>query len=158
MPYRFVTSERRSKLMKRVKSSNTRPEIEMRKLLWSNGIRYRKNDNTLPGRPDIAIRRQKIAVFVDGEFWHGFQWHTKKNKIEANREYWIPKIERTIERDRKNNELLEKLGWTVVRYWESEVRKNKQGCLENIMMLVRRVETNRQQTAAFVGADPREER
>ncbi|MFC2039847.1 very short patch repair endonuclease [Chloroflexota bacterium] len=136
MPYKFVTSEKRSKTMKLISSSNTEPEIQMRKLLWRNGIRYRLYDETLPGKPDIVIKKHKIAVFIDGEFWHGFQWNSKKKKIKANRDYWIPKIERTIERDKKNNQLLEERGWTVVRYWTSEVQKNQQNCLEIIARLI----------------------
>ncbi|MFC1903732.1 very short patch repair endonuclease [Chloroflexota bacterium] len=137
MQYKFVTSEKRSKIMKLIKSSNTEPEIQMRKMLWRSGIRYRLYDETLPGKPDIVIKKHKIAVFIDGEFWHGFQWNRKKNKIKANRDYWIPKIERTIERDKKNNQLLEERGWTVVRYWTSEVQKNQQNCLEKITSLIK---------------------
>jgi len=72
VPYEFNTTEERSGLMQKIRSINTKPEILFRKLLWANGIRYRKNNNDLPGKPDISISKHKIAIFIDGEFWHGF--------------------------------------------------------------------------------------
>ena len=86
----------------------------------------------LPGSPDIAITKYKVAVFVDGEFWHGYKWSDRKNKLKANREYWIEKIEENIARDRRNDEKLKELGWTVLHFWEKEVLKELESCLNTI--------------------------
>lgn len=136
MPYEFKTTEERSRLMQKIRSINTKPEILFRRLLWARGIRYRKNNINLPGKPDISISKYKVAIFIDGEFWHGFNWEEKKKKIKANRDYWVPKIERNIERDRNNNLLLENDGWTVLRFWESEIKKNTEECLERVLALI----------------------
>lgn len=134
--YKFETTEQRSQLMKKIRSTNTTPEVLFRKSLWAMGIRFRKNNQKIPGKPDISIPKHKIAVFIDGEFWHGYDWDRKKGKINANRDYWIPKIERNIERDKRNTMLLEKEGWTVVRFWEAEIKKNLSECLIKVLMLI----------------------
>ncbi len=125
----FTTTKKRSKLMKRIKSKDTGPEVEFRRRFWRKGYRYRVNDNRLPGKPDIVFWRQKVVVFVDGEFWHGYKWHDKKPKIKSNREYWIPKIEANMERDKRNTKLLKQMGWTVFRFWEHEIKKQPEHCL-----------------------------
>ncbi|BDR57498.1 very short patch repair endonuclease [Xylocopilactobacillus apis] len=94
MSNHIITREQRSFNMSQIRSTNTKPEIKLRKALWNRGVRYRKNLNTLPGKPDIAITKSKIAVFIDGEFWHGYKWNENKNNIHSNRDYWIPKIEK----------------------------------------------------------------
>lgn len=137
MPYQFQTTKERSELMQKIRSINTKPEVFFRKLLWAEGIRYRKNNTELPGKPDISISKKKIVIFIDGEFWHGFDWENKKSKIKANRDYWIPKIERNIERDRKNKQLLENNGWIVLRFWESDIKKNPTECLERVLALIK---------------------
>ena len=124
--------------MKKIRSIDTNPEANFRKLLWAEGVRYRKNNRKLPGKPDISIKRQRIAVFIDGEFWHGYDWENKKQKIKANRDYWIPKIEKNIERDSKNKILLEADGWTVVRFWESEIKKRPTECVKEVLALIER--------------------
>ena len=91
--YGFNTTAARSRLMSKIKSQNTLPEIKLRKYLWNLGFRYRLNVAKLPGKPDIVISKSKLIIFIDGEFWHGYKWNQKKNKIKANRNYWIPKIE-----------------------------------------------------------------
>ena len=93
-------------------------ETALAKALWHEGIRYRRNYKELPGSPDIAITKYKVAVFVDGEFWHGQDWQNRKKKLKSNREYWIAKIEENIERDRRNDELLTAMGWKPVHFWE----------------------------------------
>lgn len=123
--------------MRQIKSKNTGPEVFFRKLLWSKGIRYRKYDNSLPGKPDLSIPRHKIAVFIDGEFWHGRDWEIKKNRLKSNREYWIPKIEANIERDKRMNALLQDAGWQVVRFWESQVKNRPEECIEKITTLMK---------------------
>jgi DNA mismatch endonuclease (patch repair protein) len=118
--------------MSRVKSKNTSIEVSMRKALWHGGIRYRKNYPLLPGTPDIAITKYRIAVFCDGEFWHGKDWAVKKTKIHNNREYWIAKIERNMGRDNEVNRRLKSAGWTVLRFWGSDIKKNISGCIEDV--------------------------
>ena len=132
MEYKFKTTKERSRLMSKIRSIETSPEIILRKALWSEGIRYRKNYKKISGNPDIAIVNKKIAIFVDGEFWHGYKWKDKRKKIKANRAYWIPKIERNILRDRKNTKKLRKEGWVVIRFWEQRLKKDLIKCLEKI--------------------------
>lgn len=102
--------------MGKIKSQDTKPELKLKKALWNLGYRYRKNLKKLPGSPDIVYSKHKLAIFVDGEFWHGFNWSEKKAKIKTNRECWIPKIERNIQRDKQNNRLLLDTGWHVIRF------------------------------------------
>ncbi|KPD33483.1 endonuclease [Pediococcus acidilactici] len=109
--------------MSRVHSTNGKDEVILEKLLWHSGIRYRKNYKSLPGKPDIAITKQKVAVFIDGEFWHGYNWEHYKHHIKSNREYWIPKIEYNMKHDKEVNELLKEKGWIVLRFWSKKVLK-----------------------------------
>lgn len=125
----FYTTKERSRLMSRIKGKNTTPELSLRKALWEKGVRYRIDFALLPGKPDIVISKYKIVIFVDGEFWHGYKWEEKRKRIKSNRGFWIPKIERNIQRDRNNNERLELMGYTVFRFWESEVKKNLDSCV-----------------------------
>jgi len=133
----FVTSPVRSNTMRKIKSKNTKPELILRQYLWEKGIRYRLKNADIIGKPDITIRRKKLAIFVDGEFWHGHNWEEKKEKIKSNREYWIPKIERNIERDKKTNQLLIQSGWKVIRFWENEVFSDIDTCLNRIISNIR---------------------
>ena len=123
---------KRSYIMSRIRSKNTSIELSLRKALWGSGIRYRKNYATLPGAPDIAITKHQIAVFCDGEFWHGKDWGAKKDKIKSNREYWIRKIERNMARDHETNTTLFGMGWTVVRFWGRDICTDLSGCVEDI--------------------------
>jgi len=126
------TSEQRHKNMSQIRSNNTSIEILLRKALWHEGIRYRINLKTLPGKPDIAITKYKVAIFCDGEFWHGKNWESRKESIKTNRNYWIPKIERNIKRDNENEKKLENIGWIVLRFWGSEITKNLLPCVKEI--------------------------
>jgi len=128
----FYTSEERSKHMAKIKGKNTTPELAFRKALWKLNIRYRKINKDLPGNPDIAIRKYKLVIFIDGEFWHGYNWKDKKLKIKANRDFWIPKIERNMQRDNFNNKELEKMGYTVFRYWEATIKKDIMKCVNEV--------------------------
>jgi len=119
--------------MSKIRSTNTKPEIALRKALWKLGIRYRLNVSKLPGKPDIVIGKFKIAIFVDGEFWHGYQWEEKKQKIKSNREYWIPKIERNIQRDKQNNRTLKSDGYKVIRFWENQIKKDVKKCVSKVL-------------------------
>lgn len=136
MAYKFNTTLERSELMKKIKSTNTISEDMLSKALWHEGIRYRRNYKKLPGTPDIAITKYKIVVFIDGEFWHGYDWNTKKNKIKSNKDYWVKKIERNISRDKENNSQLNKLGWIVIRFWDKQVKKNLNECIFQIKKLI----------------------
>ncbi len=129
----FYTTRQRSELMGKIKSQDTKPELKLKRALWAMGYKYRKNLKTLPGSPDIVYTKQKLAIFVDGEFWHGFNWSEKKAKIKTNREFWIPKIERNIQRDKQNNQLLKDLGWQVIRFWENELNKDFNNCVNKII-------------------------
>ena len=119
--------------MSRIRGKNTSIEVMLRKRLWHLGIRYRKNYKKVPGCPDIAIVRYKIAVFCDGELWHGKDWEEKKNGFKSNAEYWIDKIERNMERDELNNTQLKELGWTVVRFWGLDIKKNLDNCVLTVL-------------------------
>lgn len=129
----FETTEDRSKLMSRIRGTNTKPEIALRKALWALGVRYRLNVKKLPGKPDIVIGKHKLAIFVDGEFWHGYDWNAKKPKIKSNAEYWVKKIEGNMARDQNNNEKLRSKGFLVLRFWEQELRKDIDGCVRQIL-------------------------
>jgi DNA mismatch endonuclease (patch repair protein) len=126
------SKEIRSKIMKAIKGKNTKEEILLAKTLWHRGHRYRKNNKSVFGKPDLTFKKLKIAIFVDGEFFHGFNWEEKKNKIQSNREYWISKIEKNIKRDTEVNQYLLANGWRVIRFWSSFVKKNLQDCVQII--------------------------
>lgn len=122
-----------SKRMASVRLKKGKAETLLAKALWHEGIRYRLNYRKLPGSPDIAITKYKIAVFVDGEFWHGHDWEKRKPKLKSNREYWIEKIEENMARDIRNNDILASAGWTVLHFWEKEVLKNTNGCVTAVL-------------------------
>jgi DNA mismatch endonuclease (patch repair protein) len=128
----FYTTKQRSKLMGKIKSQDTKPEIKLRKALWNLGYRYRKNVKKLPGKPDLVFFQYKLIIFIDGEFWHGYNWVEKKIQIKSNRDFWIPKIERNMQRDKENYKLLFELGWSVIRFWEHEIRKNIEDCISQV--------------------------
>ena len=129
----FVTTSQRSMQMKRIKSTETKPEQFLRKMIWATGLRYRKNVKKLPGSPDIVFFKYKLAIFVDGDFWHGYNWEDKKERIKTNRQFWIPKIERNMQRDRENAEKLLQLGFKVLRFWEHEVKNDAYQCVIQII-------------------------
>ena len=117
------SKEKRSKIMRAIKSKDTKEEVLLAKTLWHRGHRYRKHDRSVFGTPDLSFKRYKIALFVDGEFFHGKDWETVKLRLDNNKEYWIAKIERNQERDKIVNEYLTSKGWTVLRFWSKDVRK-----------------------------------
>ncbi|MGC4023444.1 MAG: very short patch repair endonuclease [Cyclobacteriaceae bacterium] len=128
----FYTSAKRSEMMSRIRGKNTKPEILLRKELWKHGFRYRINVKKIPGRPDIFISKYKLAIFVDGDFWHGRDWQVKKKMIKSNRGFWIPKIERNMQRDHEVNTKLEDLGLTVIRFWEGFVISDIASCVKTV--------------------------
>ena len=125
-----------SKRMSKVKLKRGVAETMMAKALWHRGVRYRLNYRDLTGSPDIAITKYKIAVFIDGEFWHGHDWEIRKPKLKRNREYWIEKIEENMARDIRNDEILKAAGWSVIHFWEKYVLKNLSACIDIIVALL----------------------
>lgn len=126
------TKEQISYNMSRVKNKDSAIELALRKELWARGLRYRKNVKSVFGKPDIAFIGKKIAVFCDSEFWHGFDWENKKHEIKSRQEFWIPKIERTMERDIEVTQTLEEQGWIVLRFWGNEIKQNCSACADQI--------------------------
>lgn len=131
------TAEQISNNMRQVKSKDSKIEILLRKELWSRGLRYRKNVTSIYGKPDVAFIGKKIAVFCDSEFWHGYNWEERKNDFKSNQEFWIPKIERNMERDREVTAELERQGWIVLRFWGRDIQKNLQQCADIIEKAVK---------------------
>lgn len=128
-----MTKEQRHKCMSHIKGKNTKPEILLRKKLWHLGVRYRKNYHGLYGCPDIVITKYRIAIFVDGDFWHGKDMDKIEARLDTRKSYWIKKLKRNKERDLEVNEILTESGWLVLRFWESEIRKNLPGCVNIIL-------------------------
>ena len=120
------------KRMSKVRLKNGKAETILAKRLWHEGYRYRKNYKKLPGSPDIALTTYNIAVFVDGEFWHGENWEERKSKLKHNREYWIEKIEENMSRDKRVDEKLQEMGWIVMHFWEKQVLKHLDECVNSI--------------------------
>ena len=128
-----VVEAKRHNNMSHIKSKDTMPEIMFCKALWHCGIRYRKNYKKLPGTPDIAITKRKIAIFVDGDFWHARNHQDKPGEqIKTNRGYWVPKLSRNVERDKEVNDALLAEGWLVLRFWESDIKKDVMECVREI--------------------------
>ncbi len=125
-----MTPEQRHKTMKSIRCKDTKIEVLLRKELWSRGLHYRKNSSKVTGHPDIVFIGKKVAVFCDSEFWHGYDWENYKEKIHSNRDFWIPKIERNIQRDREVNEKLEADGWIVIRFWGNDIKKRTSECAD----------------------------
>ena len=130
---KLETTEAISRRMGNVSLKGGKAETALAKALWKEGLRYRKNYKRIPGSPDIAITKYKVAIFVDGEFWHGENWVERKARLKSNREYWIEKIEENIARDKRNDELLEELGWTPIHFWEKEVKNDLQRCVHKVI-------------------------
>ncbi|HCO67277.1 MAG TPA: hypothetical protein DIT04_05910, partial [Dysgonomonas sp.] len=137
-----LTQEQRRKNMQGNKASGTKPEIVLAKTLFARGYRYRKNDKSVYGKPDLTFKKIKLAIFVDGEFWHGKDWEFQKSRLKSNREYWIPKIERNMQRDNSVNEILTGQGWTVLRFWSKDIEKNLLSCIMLIENEIRNLKMN----------------
>lgn len=116
--------EIRSFNMSRIRSSGTKIELLLAKALWNKGIRYRKNDKTVYGKPDFVFKGIKLAIFCDSEFWHGKDIAALQSRIGTNKDFWVTKIAKNIERDIKVNEVLSHAGWTILRYWEKDIKKD----------------------------------
>ena len=131
-----LTPEQRKKNMRAIRSKDTTIELALRKALWQRGIRYRKNYKGLIGKPDIVITKYRIAVFCDSDFWHGYDWENRTARIKQNQNYWIPKIERNMKRDREVTAALVEQGWIVLRFWEHTIRKELEECVDDIQEAV----------------------
>ena len=132
----YYTTIQRSNIMSKIKGKNSKPELFLRKRLWANKIRYRIHPKNVVGNPDIIISKYKLIIFVDGDFWHGYQWEIKKNKLRHNREFWIAKIERNIQRDRYIDQYLISRGFTVMRFWEHQIKKDIDACINQIQLYI----------------------
>lgn len=123
--------------MKQIKNKDSKIEIILRKELWSRGLRYQKNVTTIFGKPDLVFKTKKVAVFCDSEFWHGYNWEERKKDFKSHQEFWIPKIERNMQRDIEVNEELRKQGWTVLRFWGKDIKNKTVQCADIIEKAVR---------------------
>lgn len=129
---KLETTQEISKRMSNVKLKHNKVETTLAKALWHKGYRYRLNYKKLPGSPDIALTKYKIAIFVDGEFWHGKDFEKRKDTLKANKDFWIEKIQENIDRDRRNDGLLHQMGWISLHFWSEEVSKNIKYCMAEI--------------------------
>ena len=126
------TPEQISFNMRRVKNKDSAIELALRKELWNRGSRYRKNVKSVYGKPDIAFIGKKIAVFCDSEFWHGYAWEIAQDEFQSRRDFWIPKIERNMQRDQEVNEKLRGDGWIVLRFWGKQIKRDVVACADEI--------------------------
>lgn len=126
------------KIMSAIKSRNTSPEMALRRALWAQGLRYRVNVKSIPGKPDIVFTKAKIAVFCDGDFWHGHNWAIRglpslDAELEKYSPFWRDKILANIKRDKERTRELESTGWTVIRFWESEIKSDIMKCIDTVI-------------------------
>ena len=131
-PASYDSTPQTRRRMAKVRLKGGKAETLLAKALWQRGYRYRRNDRRLPGSPDIAVLRHRIAVFVDGGFWHGKDWQERKPRLKRNRDYWIENIEENIARDLRNDRLLRQAGWTPVHLWEDDVLRDLSGCVAEV--------------------------
>ena len=118
--------------MQAIKATGSKIEVAIAKALFARGYRYRKNDKTVFGKPDLTFKKIKLAIFVDGEFWHGKDWGTRKYDHKSNQEFWYAKIERNIQRDMEVNRTLKQNGWKVLRFWGDEINKKLDLCIQQV--------------------------
>lgn len=131
-----LTPLQRRKCMQHNRSRDTKPERRLRRALWGCGVRYRKNVTRLPGCPDLCIRKYKIVIFVDGDFWHGLNWESKRDRFVTNSDFWISKIERNRERDLQITAFYQAHGWEVLRFWESDIMKHLGRCVSSVLAYI----------------------
>ena len=123
--------------MKAVKNKDSQIELLLRKELWSRGLRYQKNPSKVFGHPDIVFIGKKVAIFCDSEFWHGYNWEERRKDFKSHQEFWIPKIERNMERDAEVTAKLQNDGWTVLCFWGKEIRENTAQCADIIESIIK---------------------
>lgn len=138
--YRGLTpaSDASSRAMQGNRAEDTGPERRLRQKLWRLGLRYRKNVRSLPGKPDVVFSRARVTVFCDGDFWHGRDWGVLKKKLlrRANAGYWTAKIATNMDRDSRHTHELQKLGWEVIRVWETDINSDPACVAEKIQRVV----------------------
>lgn len=127
-----LTLEQRKKNMQNIKAKDTKPEVIFRKALWAKGVRFRVNVKDVVGKPDVCIKNKKLAIFIDSEFWHG-KMYLNGQIPKSNQEYWIPKLERNIRRDKEVNSCLKENGWKVFRFWTKDIYKNCDQLIDQII-------------------------
>ncbi len=128
-----LTPAQRSYCMSRVKGKDTGLEVSVRSALHRRGLRFRKHVKDLPGKPDVVFTKARVVVFVDGDFWHGYRFPSWEHKVAP---FWQKKIGETRERDRRNFRKLRRAGWTVLRLWQHQVKRDIDGCADRIAGLV----------------------
>ena len=138
-----LTPEQRRKNMQAIRSTDTSIEIALRTALWHRGVRYRKNYKQLPGKPDIAITKYRIVVFCDSDYWHGYDWDNRHQRIKSNRDYWIPKIERNMARDKEITAQLQAMGWIVLRFWEWQIKKRLNECVDVVIKTIAEISSSK---------------
>lgn len=138
-----LTPEQRRKNMQAIRSKDTSIEIALRTALWHRGVRYRKNYKQLPGKPDIAITKYRIVVFCDSDYWHGYDWENRHQRIKSNRDYWIPKIERNMARDKEITAQLQAMGWIVLRFWEWQIKKHLNECVDVVIKTIAEISSSK---------------
>lgn len=134
-----LTPEQRSYCMSRIKGKDTKPEVRVRSALHKKGLRFRKHVKELPGRPDIVFSKARVAVFIDGDFWHGYQYSSWENKVS---DFWKQKITKTQERDAENSRKLTEQGWLVIRIWQHEIQKDFESSITRIDSVIRGIEVH----------------
>ena len=138
-----LTPDQRRKNMQAIRSTDTSIEIALRTALWHRGVRYRKNYKQLPGKPDIAITKYRIVVFCDSDYWHGYDWENRHQRIKSNRDYWIPKIERNMARDKEITAQLQAMGWIVLRFWEWQIKKRLNECVDVVIKTIAEISSSK---------------
>lgn len=128
----IYSPEKRSEIMSRVRSANTKPEIQLRSFLHRMGYRFRIHKNDLPGKPDVVLPRYGLAIFVHGCFWHQHPGCKKATIPKKNRKFWTKKLNRNIERDLESRKALEEAGWNVVEIWECEIKSDLNNVMEKL--------------------------
>lgn len=129
-----MNATRRRSLMSQIRTKDTDIELALRRELFRRGLRYRKHVKTLPGTPDIVFQGSRIAIFVDGDFWHGYRFNTWKEKLSP---FWIDKIQKNINRDSRNFSALRRMDWQVIRVWKHQIKNDIGSCGNRIEMAVK---------------------
>ena len=122
--------------MSRIRSKNTRVEILLRKALWAKNIRYRIHPDKIMGKPDIFMAKYRLVIFIDGDFWHGYNWAVTRKRLKSNADFWIAKIERNIQRDSEVNLFFAEKGFTVMRFWEHQIKSELNKCVNQVMLYI----------------------
>lgn len=134
-----LTPDQRSYCMSRIKGKDTGLETRVRSELHKRGFRFRKHLKELPGKPDVVFTKAKVAVFIDGDFWHGYRFSTWEHKVS---DFWKTKISKNRKRDAKNHRQLRKMGWTVIRLWQHDLNRNFESCIEKIIDAINKTNQN----------------